>query len=64
MSDGSGLVNLNGIHLNANGAPKWEIYDDASYFTYHFNPCVGFEQKYEDYDGSIVWDYTDLAVSC
>ena len=63
MSDGSGLVDLNGIHLNADGSVKWNIYDDVSYFTYHFNPCVGFEQKYVDYDDTVVWDYKDLSVS-
>ena len=66
MSDGSGVVNLNGIHLNANKDPKWAVEDPGYYWTYPYNPCKGFSFSFDKYnqDGTTTQvNYNNLAVS-
>ena len=66
MSDGSGVVNLNGINLKANNDPKWAVEDPSYYWTYSYNPCKGFSFSYDRYndDGTTTQvNYADLAVS-
>jgi len=43
MSDGSGVVSLEGINLNADNSPRWAIVDND--FTYYFNPCKAFKTE-------------------
>lgn len=43
MSDGSGVVSLEGINLNADNSPRWAIVDNG--FTYYFNPCKAFKTE-------------------
>jgi len=61
MSDGSGIVSLEGIHQNANGDAKWIIEDPVNYWSYEYNPCNGFTYTYTDYE-QVEHTFTNQAV--
>jgi len=42
MSDGSGIVSLEGIHQNSDGTPRFTVEDGTYNWNYAYNPCKAF----------------------